>query len=68
MLKNEIKRDIVNNHNYVSREVLMTLLATNKTLRNRNDIDKRKLDDLDQAICLLWQETFDVEIEFFSSF
>ena len=68
LLKNEIKSDILNNHRYISREVLMTLLATNKTLRNRNDISSKRLDQLDQAIKLLWIETFDCEIEIISNF
>ena len=68
LLKNEIKSDILNNHRYISREVLLTLLATNKTLRNRNDINKKRLDELDQAIYQLWEETFDCEIEVLSSF
>lgn len=68
LLKNEIKSDILNNHRYISREVLMTLLATNRTLRNRNDISSKRLDQLDQAIKLLWIETFDCEIEIISNF
>lgn len=67
-LKNELKSDILNNHGYISKQVLMTLLATNRTMRNRNEISNDRLEMLDQAIMLIWMETFDTEIEIISNF
>lgn len=68
LLKNELKSDIMNNHGYISKQVLMTLLATNQTMRSRNEISKDRLEMLDQAIKLIWLETFDSDIEIISNF
>lgn len=67
-LKNELKSDILNNHGYISKQLLMTLLATNRTMRNRNEISNDRFEMLDQAIMLIWMETFDTEIEIISNF
>ena len=67
-LKNEIRSDIINNFGEIKREVLMTLLATNMTLKNRSRYSNVEIDLLQQAVIEIWNETFHCDIEVFSNF
>jgi len=66
-LKREIRRDIEDNNLEITRELLLTLMHTNHTMKYYDQKNIKRIHILDEAIKQIYQEEFNCKIDVFTN-